>query len=126
MQTLAAVRLERANLGAIDRAGHAQQPAPELGRRLLEQIAAGAVLADRTVSLWARDPRVRDTAGNYLNPEQRATANAALDMLADWISSGAVAYAPGPDIDGMYHLELRGPGQALLARLWDIPEDVAP
>lgn len=123
MQTLDAARLERANLGPVDRAGHDQAPAPELGRRLLEQIAAGAILADRTVTTWARDTSIRDTAGNYLNPEQRATANAALDMLTDWLGSGAVTYAPGPDVDGMYRLQLRGPGQALLAGLWDIPED---
>lgn len=122
MHTVDAARLERANLGPIDRAGHDQAPAPELGRRLLEQIAAGAIWAGPTG--WARDTTIRDTAGNYLDPGQRATANAAFDMLQDWLGSNAVAYT-GDDIhpDGLCLVELRGPGQALLADLWEIPEE---
>jgi hypothetical protein len=122
VHTVDAARLERANLGPIDRAGHDQAPAPELGRRLLEQIAAGAIWAGPTS--WARDTTIRDTAGNYLDPAQRATANAVLDMLTDWLGSNAVAYTgdtihPG----GLCLVQLRGPGYALLADLWEIPEE---
>lgn len=125
MHTINAARLELANLGPIDRAGHDQKPAPELGRRLLEQIAAGAIWAPRPATSWARDTGIRDTAGNYLDVGQRATANAALDMLQDWLGNRAVRYTGAPDDQGMRQLELCGPGQALLAGLWEIPEDGA-
>jgi hypothetical protein len=124
VHTLDTARLERANLGPITRAGHDQAPAPELGRRLLEQIAAGAIWAAATT--WARDAEIRDTAGNYLDPNQRATANAGLDMLQDWLGNGAIRYTGNPDDHGMRKLELCGPGQALLSGLWEIPEDGTP
>lgn len=121
MRTLHAVHLERANLGPIDRDGHKQAPPVDLARRLLEQIAAGAIWANLTN--WARDADVRDTAGNYLDHTQRATANAALTMLRDWIGSHAIMFTGGADDDGMWLVKLRDPGHALLADLLGVPED---
>lgn len=122
MHTLETARLERASLGPINRTGHDQAPAPELGRRLLEQIAAGAIWAPEPVTSWARDAAVRDTAGNYFNIGQRATGNAGLDMLRDWLGSGAVRYTGKRDNQGLRKLELREAGHALLSALWEIPD----
>lgn len=110
-----APRLDRANLGP-PRPGQSQQPPADLARRLLQQIAAGGIWAHATG--WARDPGVPDTVGTYLDPTHVATANAAADMIADWRHGGAVAYAGAAGDEGMWRLELRDAGHALLADIW--------
>lgn len=115
MNDVICARLDRADPGP-QRPSQPQQPPADLARRLLQQIAAGAIWAHATG--WARNADVPDTTGTHLDPTQRATANAVLDLLADWRHGGAIAYAGAAGDDCMWRLELRPAGHALLADLW--------
>lgn len=111
-------RLDRADLGPA-RPGQTRQPPPDLDRRLLQQIATGAIWAHHTG--WARDPDTPDTVGTYLNPTDRDTANTAHDMITGWRHSGVVAYSGAAGDDGMWRLKLQPAGLALLGDCWDQP-----
>ncbi len=109
-------RLEHAQLGPQDWTSATSQPAPDLPRRLLEQLASGAIWGNATS--WARN-----TKGSFLDLGQAATAAAGLELLRRWVATNAIGYRGAADDTGMWQLGLLGPGCALLAGCWEIPAE---
>lgn len=102
------VRLIRADVGPTG-TRHVRRGPDHLGRRLLEQIAAGAIYANRTA--WAIAAAASDTG---ITPASRLTANAALELLNRWRFDGLVAFAGAAGDNGLFRLELLEPGRTRL------------
>lgn len=103
-----------ANLGAEDPTD--RQLPPDLERRLLAHVEAGAVwLGTQT---WSTDPAAPVHPLDQLDVTHRTTANRGLEVLHDALTGAAVEHADaGPDDTGERLLRLTDAGAADLAEL---------